>query len=74
MLGSVGVALLLVAFALNLLGRTDRESTAYQALNAAGSGLAATASYLIGFVPFVVLEGAWFAVSIYALARPSSGR
>ena len=72
--GSAGVALLLLAFALNLLGRIDRSSTGYQALNAVGAGLAATASYQIGFIPFVVLEGSWCAVALYALVRPSLAR
>jgi hypothetical protein len=34
------------------------------------AGVAAYASYLIGFVPFVVLEGVWCLVSIGALGAP----
>lgn len=73
-LGSIGVALLLLAFGLNLLGSIERSSTGYQALNALGAGLAASASYLIGFVPFVVLEGIWCFVSVLALAQPAPRR
>jgi hypothetical protein len=68
-LGAVGVSLLLVAFAANLLGWMDRRARLYQALNAIGAGFAATAAWLIGFLPFVVLEGTWCVVSVIALAR-----
>jgi hypothetical protein len=68
-MGSIGVALLLLAFGLNLLGWTERNSAGYQALNALGAGLATSASYLIGFAPFVVLEGIWCFVSVLALVQ-----
>ena len=68
-LGSLGVGLLLLAFALNLFGRLARRSTAYKALNAIGAGMACAAAALIGFYPFVVLEGTWALVSLVALAR-----
>ncbi|MGH7340761.1 MAG: CBU_0592 family membrane protein, partial [Candidatus Rokuibacteriota bacterium] len=57
MIGSLGVALLLLAFFLNLVRALPTESYPYTALNFAGASLAGYASYLIGFVPFVVLEG-----------------
>jgi DinB superfamily len=41
----------------------------YTALNFAGAALAGYASYLIGFVPFVILEGTWAAVAAVALGR-----
>jgi hypothetical protein len=68
-IGSIGVLLLLLAFALNLSGALGYSSRAYQSLNAIGAGLAATASYWIGFWPFVVLEGTWMAVAVVALLR-----
>jgi len=57
MIGSLGVALLLLAFLLNLVRVLTTESYPYTALNFAGASLAGVASYLIGFMPFVVLEG-----------------
>jgi hypothetical protein len=72
-LGSVGVGLLLTAFALSLIGRLDSRARAYYLLNALGAGLAAAASWQIGFLPFVVLEGTWCAVAVIALVR-SAGR
>ena len=74
LIGSVGVGLLLGAFALNLFGRLPQNSVAYPALNAAGAGLAATASWLIGYLPFVVLEGVWCLVSAIALLSATAQR
>ena len=69
-IGSAGVAVLLVAFFLNLSGRLRRESRLYAGMNAVGAALACGASWLIGFVPFVVLEGTWAAFALVALLRP----
>jgi hypothetical protein len=68
-IGSLGVALLLLAFLLNLVRVLSTESYPYTALNLAGAALAGYASYLIGFVPFVILEGTWAVVAAVALAR-----
>jgi hypothetical protein len=70
--GSIGVALLLAAYFLNLVGRLERDGRAYHAVNAVGAGLACWASWRIGFLPFVVLEGAWMLVALVALARARS--
>ncbi len=67
LIGSLGVALLLLAFALNLTGYLRHEGLAYPALNALGAGLAAYASWLIGYMPFVVLEGTWMVVSLASI-------
>ena len=69
-IGSIGVTMLLLAFLGNLFGWLESRSRFYQGLNAAGAGLAAYASYGIGFMPFVVLEGTWCVVAIVALIRP----
>ncbi|HEY1603757.1 MAG TPA: hypothetical protein VGG64_29410 [Pirellulales bacterium] len=68
-IGSLGVAILLGAFFLNLIGRVPAGSRRYQVANALGAGLACLASYMIGFFPFVVLEGTWCAVSLASLLR-----
>ena len=67
--GAVGVGLLLGAFFLNLFGWLKTDSRAYQALNVVGAGIACYASYLIDFLPFVVLEGSWSLVAGSALLR-----
>ena len=68
--GSLGVAILLLAFGLNLAGRLANIDRRYQALNAVGAALACWASWRIEFWPFVVLEATWFAVAVAALLRP----
>ncbi len=80
LIGSIGVALLLAAFLANLLGRLPSDSRLYSWLNFVGAGLACYSSYLIDFMPFVVLEGVWALVALAALARgvvfgqPAPGR
>jgi len=68
-IGFVGVALLLAAFFLNLFRLLKAESNAYLALNLVGAALACASSYLIDFLPFVLLEGTWAVVAGVALAR-----
>jgi hypothetical protein len=69
LIGSIGVAILLGAFFGNLMGWLEARSRGYQGLNAVGAGIAAYASWGIGFMPFVVLEATWCAVALVALAR-----
>jgi len=67
--GSIGVALLLIGFFMNLFGMMASDSRGYQAINAIGAGISCYASYLIGFAPFVVLEATWCAVAVVAMIR-----
>ena len=66
-IGSIGVALLLIAFFMNSFGMLASDSRAYQAMNVAGAAISCYASYLIGFVPFVVLEATWCAAAVAAM-------
>ena len=67
--GFVGVTLLLIAFFLNLFRLLKAESNAYLVLNLVGASLACASSYLIDFLPFVLLEGTWATVTGVALVR-----
>ena len=69
LIGSIGVSLLLLAFFLNLFRFLRSEDYSYMALNLAGGALACYSSYLISFMPFVVLEGTWAVVAAIALLR-----
>lgn len=69
LIGFVGVALLLSAFLLNLFKMMRSDGHLYMSLNLVGAGLACYSSYLIGFMPFVILEGAWALVAFAAIAR-----
>ena len=64
--GAAGVSLLLLAFALNVFGALDRTSMSYSLINAIGAGLAAYASWMISYLPFLVLESTWCLVSLIA--------
>ena len=68
-LGTIGVSMLLVGFFLNLFGLMRRNSLKYVLLNLFGGGLACTASILIEFFPFVILEGTWTVVALVGLGR-----
>ena len=61
--------MLLVGFFLNLFGLMRRNSLKYVLLNLFGGGLACTASILIEFFPFVILEGTWTVVALVGLGR-----
>ena len=67
--GSAGVALLLLAFFLNPLRYLRAHGRIYLTLNLFGAALACISSYLIDFVPFMLLEGTWDVVGATALAR-----
>jgi hypothetical protein len=69
LIGTVGVALLLGAFVLNLLKLMSADGYAYTLLNLAGAALACYSSYLIDFLPFIVLEGVWALAAGFALGR-----
>lgn len=67
--GFVGVFILLLAYLMNLAGKLSRDSLLYIVLNIIGAGLACLASWLIHYLPFVLLEGTWTVVSLAALIR-----
>jgi hypothetical protein len=69
LIGSAGVALLLLAFLLNIARLMPAAGRPYLLANLLGASLACYSSYLIGFMPFVVLEGVWGAVALVALVR-----
>jgi hypothetical protein len=68
-MGSLGVAILLLAFVLNLLKIIKTESLSYPLLNFIGAAIACFASWLISYFPFVILEGVWAVVSLVSLVR-----
>ncbi|MFA5901236.1 MAG: hypothetical protein WC829_19210 [Hyphomicrobium sp.] len=72
-IGFTGVGLLLLAFVLNLAKLLKAESIPYLALNLVGASLAGLSSWLIDFMPFVLLEGTWAAATLIALIRSLAG-
>ena len=71
--GFLGVTLLLLAFFLNLFKFLRSEAYVYIVLNLVGGAMACYSSYLIHFMPFVLLEGTWSAVAGVALIRKAFG-
>jgi hypothetical protein len=67
--GTIGVAMLLIAFFLNLNNTIKKESYTYLLLNTIGAGLACFASVLLDYWPFIILEGCWTIVSVFSLMK-----
>jgi hypothetical protein len=73
LLASIGVIVLLIAFLLNLYKRMPAQSTIYKLMNLIGAGICCFSSYLIGFYPFVALEGVWAFVALLSLFNVPRG-
>jgi hypothetical protein len=69
LLGFTGVAILLAAYLLHQLNKLSKDGLTYILMNIIGAGLACLASYLINYVPFIILEATWTVVSIASLVR-----
>lgn len=72
LVGTAGVGLILLAFFLNTFGWIDGKGKLFFTLNAIGAALACYASWLIDYMPFVILEGTWFLVSLWGLSKSFS--
>ena len=68
-IGSIGVALILIAYFLNTEGLIPVNGKLFYVVNIIGAALATYASFLINYWPFVILEGTWTMVSLYGLMR-----
>lgn len=73
-IGSLGVSILLLAFALNLLKKLEANSKLYLVLNLLGATLACLSSVMIQFWPFVVLEGVWAFSSLIMLTQLNTNK
>ena len=69
LLGFAGVALILIAYFLNLNQRLAANDLRYILMNLVGAILACLASVLMKYYPFVLLEGTWAMVSLVALVK-----
>ena len=65
--GSTGVAMILIAFFLNLTNIISNKNLWYILMNFIGAGLACYASVLLKYVPFIILEATWTLVSLWGL-------
>jgi hypothetical protein len=72
-IGTIGVSLLLIAFGMNLLNIVSATSYPYLLLNFTGALLAGVSSYLINFVPFIILEAVWTLVTLFGIIKKIRG-
>jgi hypothetical protein len=65
----VGALLILVAYVGHQMKWMDSRQSAYNLLNAVGSGILAYVAFHPFQIGFVVLETVWALISIYAILR-----
>lgn len=70
--GTVGLLLLLGAFAANALGRLAASSRVYQGMNALGGAVLAVYAFATRAWVFLPLEVVWAAVATFTLVRPKA--
>jgi len=68
-IGTIGVALILLAYFLNTTRMIPVNGKLFFVMNIIGAAMACYASFLLGYWPFIILEGTWTLVSIYGLMR-----
>lgn len=68
-IGTIGVGIILVAYFLNNFSIIKQNGNLYFTLNVIGASIACYTSYLIKYMPFVVLEGTWAVVSLIGLLQ-----
>lgn len=66
----LGALLILIAYAGHQMGWINSRRSAYNLLNAAGSSILFWIALHPFQVGFIVLEGVWTVISLWALARP----
>ena len=65
----IGVFFILAAFFLNTFGYLGRENRSYFVLNLVGGLLASVGAWLVGSVPFLILEATWSVVAAIGLVK-----
>lgn len=69
LIGTIGVGLILLAYFLNIFSWIKKEGVLFYVMNIIGASIACFASVLIGFWPFIILEGTWAIVSVIGLIK-----
>ncbi|AXT19937.1 hypothetical protein D7030_02100 [Flavobacteriaceae bacterium AU392] len=68
-LGSIGVFMILLAYILSVKDLVSTKELSFILLNFVGALLACSASILLNYIPFIILEGAWALVSLSTLLK-----
>ncbi|MDA3952114.1 MAG: hypothetical protein PF485_00570 [Bacteroidales bacterium] len=66
-IGFVGISIILIAYLLILTNIISSKGFTYIFMNFIGAGIACYASILLKYVPFIILEAVWTAISLIAL-------
>lgn len=72
-IGSLGAALLLMAFALEQFGVISDKSYIYDGANVLGSALLGYYAWVGQVWPFMVLEAVWALVALYYMGKRLAG-
>lgn len=67
LIGFIGVAILLIAYFLNLINKVKNSDFTYLIMNFIGAGASCLASILLNYLPFIILEASWTLVSAIGL-------
>ncbi len=68
-IGTIGVGIILLAYFLNIFSWIKKEGVLFYLMNIVGASIACFTSYLIHYIPFVILEATWAIVSIFGLLK-----
>ena len=71
-IGFLGVMLLLTAYFLSSFKIMKSNGLPYILLNGVGAATACFAAVLLHYVPFIILEGAWFIIAVVSLVKWST--
>jgi hypothetical protein len=69
LIATIGVSILLLAFFLQAKNIIQVEGYLYNVLNFIGAAIAGYGSWLVKFMPFVVLETVWCIVALYCIFK-----
>lgn len=68
-IGAIGVGIILLAYFLNIFSLIKKEGVLFYLMNIIGASIACFTSYVIDYIPFVILEGTWAIVSVIGLVK-----
>ena len=70
-IAAIGAAAILSAFWALQTGRLRTEQRRYQLINLVGAGLLAASAVMTHAWAFIVLNGVWAIIALWALVRPA---
>ncbi|HBT10955.1 MULTISPECIES: CBU_0592 family membrane protein [Leeuwenhoekiella] len=68
-LGALGVFQILLAYVLNLSKKVTTTDWSFLILNTIGASMACSASVLLEYWPFIILEGVWALTSLISVIQ-----